>query len=173
MASVNSSATSKPSLWVSWKDRLVEFQQERGKLSLLMELIGIDSMEQGAAEAQKNRNAESAYVRQKAWGAKDSADDDESKGEDVGGHVLGDMTTTHNYPPAKSSGVASMILGAGLLATGIGIPAGAWMLASGAKSAIVKPSEPPAVLVPQPAEKPTPTEQNGVKVWRNKLRLVK
>lgn len=169
MDSADSSVKSKPNSWMSWKDRLVEFQQGRGKLSLLTELIGIDAMEQGAAESQKNRNAESAFVRRKVWGEKESADGDGVKEDGVAGHVLGDQTTNHYHPKPSLGPLASMAIGAGLLATGIGIPVGAWMLAGGAKDVVVPP------VVEKPIEQPQepPSERPAVNVGGLELRLGK
>lgn len=76
-----------------------------------------------------------------------------------------DSPVTNHY----ESGLGKMAVGAGMLALGIGIPYGAWLFASGAKDAIVKPSDPPAVSVP--VEKPQP--RTGVKMKNYSLRLGK
>lgn len=60
--------------------------------------------------------------------------------EDANMIHIGDQVTHHHAaPPAKSSSGLWLkgLIGAGLMATGIGLPAGAWMLAS----ALTKPAE--------------------------------
>lgn len=135
-----------------------------GRLKLWSGVLGIRSLEQAASEQSRNREAESAYVRRAVWGDNGKP----TEGGDVNDTVLGDMTTTHIHHAPPSS-LGKMLLGAGLIATGIGIPAGAWMIASGAKDAIVKPSDPPEVSVP--AEKPS--ERPAVTIGGYELRLGK
>lgn len=135
-----------------------------GRLKLWSGVLGIRSLEQAASEQARNREAESAYVRRTAWGDNGKP----TEGSDVNDTVLGDMTTVHNHHQAAPSQLGKILLGAGLLATGIGIPAGAWMLASGAKDAIVKPSEPPAAVTPA-----KPEQRAGVKMRNYSLRLGK
>lgn len=123
----------------------------------------MQSLQRAAVDNAKNQEAESAHVRRSVWNASDA-----TEGGDVNDTVLGDMTTTHIHHAAPSS-LGKMLLGAGLIATGIGIPAGAWMIASGAKDAIVKPSDPPAVSVP--VEKSS--ERPAVNIGGYELRLGK
>lgn len=158
MSSADSPATSKPTL----VDLVANHWQKMGRLKLWAGTVAMQSLQRASVDSSRNQEAESAAVRRTVWGANEVK---ATEGGDVNDTVLGDMTTTHIHH-APSSQLGKILLGAGLLATGIGIPAGAWMLASGAKDAIVKPSDPPAVSVPA-------DDERGVKVWRNKLRLVK
>lgn len=80
-----------------------------------------------------------------------------------------DSPVTNHIHHAAPSSLGKILLGAGLLATGIGIPAGAWMIASGAKDATTKPSDPPVVSVP--VEKPS--ERPAVTIGGYELRLGK
>lgn len=76
--------------------------------------------------------------------------------DDMGNSIRVESPETHNHYPApiKESGLAKALIGAGLLATGIGIPAGAWFVADALKS---KPA-PVVAPVEQPSEVETKTE---------------
>lgn len=51
---------------------------------------------------------------------------------------IGDLVQHHHAPPANGMGqLAKGLIGAGLLATGLGLPAGAWLIAD----ALKKPAE--------------------------------
>lgn len=75
----------------------------------------------------------------------------------------------YQQPKPSLGPLASIAIGAGLLATGIGIPVGAWMLAGGAKDVVVPP------VVEKPIEQPQepPSERPAVNVGGLELRLGK
>jgi hypothetical protein len=125
----------------------------------------MQSLQRAAVDSARNQEAESAAVRRTVWGSGESA---AQEGGDVNDTVLGDMTTVHHHHQAAPSQLGKILLGAGLLATGIGVPAGAWMIASGASDAIKKPSNPPALV---PVEKPQ--ERPAVNIGGYELRLGK
>lgn len=159
MSSPVSSANGNPTL----AGLVASHWQKMSRLKVWAGALAMQSLQRAAVDNAKNQEAESAHVRRSVWGDANAAE-----GGDVNDTVLGDMTTTHIHHAAPSS-LGKMLLGAGLLATGIGIPAGAWMIASGAKESIVKPSDPPDVSVP--VEKPS--ERPAVSIGGYELRLGK
>lgn len=130
-----------------WKSRMEKYLDRRGRLELWTGLIGAKSLQRADDEHHKNREAESAYVRGKVWGQGQSSEDDE-----MGDTILGDVTQTHqHYHQPASGGLVKGLVGAGLLATGIGVPLGAMLIADAMKS-------PVQAVVTQPVAKP-----NGMK----------
>lgn len=130
----------------TWKNRMEKYLDRRGRLELWTGLIGAKSLQRADDEQHRNREAESAYVRDKVWGqGKQSSGDDE-----MGDTILGDVTQTHQHyhQPPTTGGLVKGLIGAGLLATGIGVPVGAWMVADALK-------QPAQAVVTQPAEKPS------------------
>lgn len=159
MSSPVSSANGNPTL----VDLVASHWQKLSRLKVWAGTLAMQSLQRAAVDNAKNQEAESAHVRRSVWDAADA-----TEGGDVNDTVLGDMTTTHIHHAPPSS-LGKILLGAGLLATGIGIPAGAWMIASGAKEATTKPSDPPAFSVP--VEKPS--ERPAVTIGGYELRLGK
>lgn len=138
------------------------------RLKLWAGTVAMQSLQRAAVDSSLNQEAESSAVRRSVWGSKEMT----AQGAgDVNDTVLGDMTTVHNHHQAAPSQLGKILLGAGLLATGIGIPVGAWMIASGAHDALTKPSDPPAVSVLP--EKPKSEERPAVSIGGYELRLGK
>lgn len=83
-------------------------------------------------------------------------------------NIIIDSPTTNNYHQQAPSQLGKILLGAGLMATGIGVPIGAAIIASGVKDTVV----PPVTL---PAEKPVETtpERPTVNIGEYELRLGK
>lgn len=160
-----SSAASSPSTKPTLAGLVASHWQKMSRLKLWAGTVAMQSLQRAAVDSSRNQEAESAAVRRTLWGSVESAG---QGGGDVNDTVLGDMTTVHHHHQAAPSQLGKILLGAGLLATGIGVPAGAWMLASGAKDAIVKPSEPPAAVTPA-----KPEQRSGVKMRNYSLRLGK
>lgn len=152
MSSANSSETGKP----TWVDRATSYLDRRGRLELWAGTLGMQQLQRAANEQSKNQEAESAHARRVAWGSSEQA-----AGEDVGDTILGDVTTTHVHHQSPPSQLGKLLLGAGLLATGVGVPIGAALVASGGKEVAEK-------VVERVVEKPVSSQDANT---RYKLRL--
>lgn len=114
----------------NWKTPFVEFETGRAKIQQLAELTAVQDLAATAAENQRNREAESAYVRKNLWGA----DVDSKSEEDMGNTtILGNVT--HNVAPLpmtqpkQSSSLLPIIAAALVLAGGgIGAAVAAYMM---------------------------------------------
>tara|TARA_R110002095_G_scaffold215335_1_gene209193 strand:+ start:33991 stop:34290 length:300 start_codon:yes stop_codon:yes gene_type:complete len=72
-------------------------------------------------------------TREKLLG-KQIVDNNRPEGEDM--HIGDDNSVIHQYMPAQRSTVgalAKLAIGAGLLATGVGVPVGGWLIADALK----------------------------------------
>ncbi len=73
-------------------------------------------------------------LRQARAGVRGHAPHAAESAEDSAMIHIGDLVQHHHAPPASGLGqLAKGLIGAGLLATGIGIPAGAWWIADALK----------------------------------------
>jgi hypothetical protein len=123
----------------------VDYLKKKGRLELWSGVVGIKSLERSNREIAMNREAESAFVRRKVWGAGgDGADA-------MHDTYLGDVTHHVHQQTTGSGGMLKALLGAGLLATGVGVPAGAWMIADAIKG------QAPPVVAPSPPTVDTDT----------------
>ena len=126
-----------------------------GKLRALPEMVAWESIRRGMADedAAIKRNLD-AYHNLLHGGRTQS----EGETDEMGNIILGDHITQFQHPanppapPAQKSGLGKALIGAGLLATGIGAPLGAYFVAD----ALKKP-DPPTVV--QPIEQPAEPEE--------------
>lgn len=121
----------------------IDYLKKKGRLELWSGILGIRSLERAANEQALNREAESAHVRQKVWGMKTNGADP------MHDTYLGDVTHVHSQKGGGGGNLLKGLLGAGLLATGVGVPAGAWMIADALRSQ--PPAPAPVVQTPPPA----------------------
>lgn len=161
MSSAASSETGKPTLG----GLVANHWLKMSRLKLWAGTVGMQSLQRAAADSARNQEAESAAVRRTVWGSQEAA---AQGGNEVNDTVLGDMTTVHHHHQQAPSQLGKILLGAGLMATGIGVPIGAAILASGVKETVVPP-------VSVPVEKPVETtpERPTVNIGEYELRLGK
>lgn len=80
-----------------------------------------------AAKRFDNVDSLTMATREKLLG-KEITDNNRPEGEEM--HIGDDNSVIHQYlPERKSGGLLKLAIATGLLATGIGVPAGAWMVA--------------------------------------------
>lgn len=99
----------------NWKAPFVKFWEGRAKIQQLAELTAVQDMAAVAAENQRNREAESAYVRKNLWG-----DQSKAEADDMGTTILGDVT--HPTPIVinqQPQGSSALPIIAGMLASGL------------------------------------------------------
>lgn len=97
----------------SWMPKFVKYQENLGKLKTWIQLSEAENWQENHHEQQKNREAESRYVRQKLWGAEEGEESEEN--EDMRQTVLGDIT--HPTPIVvgnNNNWIGPLILGAAL-----------------------------------------------------------
>ncbi|QDV53884.1 hypothetical protein Enr17x_59670 [Gimesia fumaroli] len=73
-------------------------------------------------------------TREKLLG-KEIVDNNRPEGEDM--HIGDDNSVVHQYMPAQGNTagtLAKLALGAGLIATGVGVPVGGWLIADALKN---------------------------------------
>lgn len=84
---MESNAQSKP----SWKERLQQIGRMKGLTEVWTGVIANQAMQHHQNEVQKNRDAESAYVRKNVWG--DASSSPDTGGDDMSHQtILGDVT---------------------------------------------------------------------------------
>lgn len=108
----------------------------RWKIETLTGLLGVESLEKQAAMSHANQEAENRWAREKVWGRSTDTnpigpkDTGDATGDDMRGHILGDVNHTYPapvvYPPQPVSQSNALPLVATALAA-MGIP-GAAML---------------------------------------------
>lgn len=118
------------------QNQTVDYLKKRGRLELWTGLIGIRSLERADKEQMLNREAESAFVRRNVWG------ETPEKAKVMNDTYLGDVTHHIQQAAPAAGNLIKGLIGAGLMTTGIGLPAGAWMLADAIRQ------KPPAVVAP-------------------------
>jgi hypothetical protein len=98
----------------------IDYLRKRGRLKLLSGVMAAESLQDHADRQAKNMEAEEAFVRRTAWGAKEPGMSTE---EEMRQTVLGDHTETHHhYPPTPKPGLLRPLLLALAASTGIGLP---------------------------------------------------
>jgi hypothetical protein len=165
MSSTELSSKSKPPLKDRWATSL-------GKMHVLGRVIGMESIRRGLAfeDDLARRDAEAYH---KALHGERAGTPSEM--ETMGDIILGDRVEPHYHvtpPPPASSGFGKALIGAGLLATGIGAPLGAYFVADALRGqanppAVVRPIEPEA-QTERPEEQPpiVITEPGKTFDWR-------
>lgn len=131
--------------------QLATYWNNKGKLELASGTLGLLGLLDSQTEQQKNREAESSWVRRSLWGSKEAP---ASEADEMGHRItFGDQTHYHTEaaPKPAGGGLAKLLLGAGLLATGAGVPAGAWLVADAIRNA-------PAAVIEAPATPATPQQ---------------
>tara|TARA_R110000803_G_scaffold197082_1_gene260536 strand:+ start:1288 stop:1725 length:438 start_codon:yes stop_codon:yes gene_type:complete len=123
---------------------------KRGKLEILTGLMGLNNLQHASIQSQKNQEAENAHVRKEAWGFNESAE----SSDEMQQTVLGDLQTTTNITNQPSQ-IGKFILGAGLLATGVGGPVGAYFIADAIKN-----KEPDTIIETTPV-----TDTDSIMNW--------
>lgn len=132
--------------------RVVDYLTKQGRLKQWGGLLGLQSLQRAEQELAANREAESAHVRRTMWGESAPAVGNVSE-EPMGDTTLGDKTVTthtHHYHQQSGGGVLKGLVGAGLLASGIGLPIGAWMIADA-----IRDKPPAAVEIKPPPDSDT------------------
>lgn len=87
-----------------------------------------------AARRFDNVDSLTMATREKLLG-KQIVDNNRPEGEDM--HIGDDNSVVHQYIPAQRStagALAKLAIGAGLLATGVGVPVGGWLIADALKN---------------------------------------
>lgn len=124
----------------SWQENLVKFYKNRGKLQNLAALVATQDLQVQAKQNQKDRAAESDYVRKNLYGC----DEPNAASEDMGTTILGDIQipAPQIIPPTPQSSFAPLVAAA---ATAIAGALGGYMYAN-------KSVPPQAPVVEQPVE---------------------
>ena len=107
----------------------IDYAKKRGRLELLTGLLGISNLKHTTQQNQMNQEAENAFVRKKAWECEGSPEGSEEMQQTV----LGDLQTTTHITNQPSS-IGKLLLGAGLLATGVGTSIGGYLVADAIKN---------------------------------------
>ncbi|WP_145313677.1 hypothetical protein [Gimesia fumaroli] len=87
-----------------------------------------------AARRFNNVDSLTMATREKLLG-KEIVDNNRPEGEDM--HIGDDNSVVHQYMPAQGNTagtLAKLALGAGLIATGVGVPVGGWLIADALKN---------------------------------------
>jgi hypothetical protein len=112
--------------------KVTTYWEKMGNLNLLMGTLAAQDMKRGMDESSKNREAESAAVRERVWGVGGGGGEmsEEEMGDQI---VLGDIRTENRYitpEPSKTSSIGKTLAAAGLAAAGLGagvaLPIAAW-----------------------------------------------
>lgn len=106
---------------VEWKPAVVSHWTNLAKIKQWLGVTAVQNLEDEAERIRKNREAEESYVRRKVWGSSEESTGDEEMRQTV----LGDYNITQI--PQQSSSLGPLILGAGLLAAGAGLPIAAYL----------------------------------------------
>lgn len=115
------------------KAATIDYLKKRGRLELWSGILANLSMKRADAERAANSEAEAAHVRRTVWGSNVG-------GEKMQDTYLGDVTHVHETKPGNGgSNLVKGLLGAGLLATGIGAPLGGMMIANALTQQAVAP----------------------------------
>lgn len=124
----------------SWQESLVKFYKNRGRLQNLAALVATQDLQVQAKQNQKDRAAESEYVRKNLYGC----DDPNAASDDMGTTILGDIQIPppQIIPQAPQPSVSPLVAAA---MTAIAGAIGGYMYAN-------KPAAPPAPVVEQPVE---------------------
>jgi hypothetical protein len=114
------------------QEKVTKYWEKMGNLNLLMGTLTAQDHKRSLDDAIKNREAESAAVRERVWGVGGSGGEmsEEEMGDQI---VLGDIRTENRYitpEPSKTSSIGKTLAAAGLAAAGLGagvaLPIAAW-----------------------------------------------
>lgn len=145
-------------------DKLARRTEQAHSLFKIMQANSLIQSMKDTAQLVSGKVAAYAAIQ----GSKANEENAEGEVSNPDENIIIDSPTTNNYHQQAPSQLGKILLGAGLMATGIGVPIGAAIVASGVKETIVPP-------VSVPAEKPveaTP-ERPTVNIGEYELRLGK
>lgn len=105
----------------NWKHDTRKHFRDRGRIHNLATLNEVENMATMHGEQQKNREAESAWVRRNLWGQEDN---EEEAGDEMKQTILGDITNpTPIVVTGNNSSLGQMLLPLVLGAAMTGVPA--------------------------------------------------
>ena len=115
----------------TWKRKLTDHLMRMGKIRQWAGVVAMQDLEKAATEQQKNREAESSWVRRNLWGSQENTSQSQSS-DDMQTTVLGDVTNPAPVviAPQGKSGIgtlAAVLLGASIPAAAGGGALAAYM----------------------------------------------
>lgn len=107
---------------IDWRDATTKHFKQRGGLETLVNTVEAENWAAMHEEQQKNREAESAWVRKNLWGAKEA--EGEGEGDGMRQTIVGDVTnpTPIVVSAPNNGGISHAIMPLALGAALMGIP---------------------------------------------------